>query len=214
MHSHLEIILPYVPDVETAIDSLMQPFNECDEKNMHAFWDWYEIGGRWSGTKLTATLDPEALDRFNDELNAMPLTVSAVQCGKPELMPDSQAVLVDQLWRRHFPHSKQQQCPFFRHAGSKMPLDIATLGECSMHTEAAHFMIAGTYNPEDTSLHPMTMLINEIWNGVSFQKTVFDGTLQSALDYHNQRFTNTRDEYRKLNTPTEDWLVVTVDYHS
>ena len=51
MHSHLELIIPSTTDIKGSVETVLAPFSE-DTNNSHAFWDWYEIGGRWSGLKL------------------------------------------------------------------------------------------------------------------------------------------------------------------
>jgi len=66
MHSLLEIIMPPTDDVEGAIATIMAPFNEQPDEDQedvssYTFWDWYVIGGRFSGSKLQSRLDPEKI---------------------------------------------------------------------------------------------------------------------------------------------------------
>ena len=58
------------------------------------------------------------------------------------------------------------------------------------------------------------MISDDIWNGVMHVKTQWDGKLKTALDAHSEKIKRYRDEYREKRTPKDDWLVVTVDYHS
>ena len=53
MHYHCELWLPEVPEsraeLEQVIEPIMLPYSEHIDKNKTAFWDWYQIGGRWTG---------------------------------------------------------------------------------------------------------------------------------------------------------------------
>jgi len=52
MHYYLEIIMPEPEDVEKSVAEIMEPFREDgDGTSGERFWDWYVIGGRWSGEK-------------------------------------------------------------------------------------------------------------------------------------------------------------------
>ena len=84
MHYHMEIIMPPTEEVKKQVDNILNPFRE--DESGRGFWDWWEIGGRWAGIKEQAGIDPQRLQGFSDELTRRKVTVSAVQCGKPELM--------------------------------------------------------------------------------------------------------------------------------
>lgn len=47
MHHHMEVWLSSNENVENQIEQLLAPFQK--EYNDDGFWDWYEIGGRWTG---------------------------------------------------------------------------------------------------------------------------------------------------------------------
>lgn len=52
MHSHIEIIFPpNTKNINEAVEQILKPFDENVEENKNTFYDWYEIGGRWSGYK-------------------------------------------------------------------------------------------------------------------------------------------------------------------
>ena len=53
-----------------------------------------------------------------------------------------------------------------------------------------------------------------MWNGVNFVKTASDGTLAGALEFFKKEVKMYRSELALERTPKEDWLIVTVDYHS
>ena len=211
MHYHLEVIMPPTDDVETALGTILEQFDEnCEDEegncNPSAFWDWWVIGGRWSGTKLEAFLDKKKKDVFYEKLNEMNVTVSGLICGKQELEPADQIEAVDTLWRELFPESGVEQCPFFKHFDDANNLDICTLEEVSPDMKAYHVIIA-VPNSYDGKLTAKTMYMTEMWNGISFQKTEWDGNLLNTVKAHNERMIE--DQMAK-----NDWLVVTVDYHS
>lgn len=219
MHYHLEIVLPPTDNVEGAIAEIMAPFcevGEDDEYNARGFWDWYVIGGRWGGAHLKAGLDPEKLDQFFNDLEDREVTQSPVVCGKPELKPASQIPMVDGLWREYFPDHELKQCPFFSHFNNQYCdscIDADPYGDISPELTASHLIIAGR-NYDDTTWEAKHMLEAEIWNGVTHQETTWDGNVKTGVQMCMDRMTHYRDEYREANTVRDDWLVVTVDYHS
>ena len=135
MHYSLEIILPAMPieHVEKAVAELMAPFDENNDSpnaSSRSFWDWYQIGGR-----------------FTDGREIRPLS---------EVPPDREVFSV---------------------------------------------MIAIPDKKE--KLHPGFMTVKELWNGVSFQPSAWDGKLSSALLVASVKGIET----------DPSWLAVTVDYH-
>jgi hypothetical protein len=71
MHFHCEIYLKEKPaireELETKIEEIMAPFQEAyiEETDSHAgFWDWWQVGGRWSGihTDYDPDEDPRNID--------------------------------------------------------------------------------------------------------------------------------------------------------
>ena len=209
MHYHCEIIMPPTDDPQREVDLILTPYHEDNSDYPYSFWDWYEIGGRWSGDKINATLDSDKLEEFKDKLIAMKITTSAVIAGKPRLQPEIQQLTVDAMWRAHFPDCGIHQCPLFAHSGSSLPGDIALLKDTPHNLMAHRFMFAG---PEPFRV--FSMMTTEVWNGVQHEHTTFDGTFGEALRRHHDRLVNLTDEARAKYTPDDDWLVVTVDYHS
>lgn len=223
MHYHLEVILPPVPNVEEALNQILAPFNEHEDedgnRNSHTFWDWYVIGGRWAGAKLEATLDPEKKDAFFAELSRREVTVSGLQAGKQKLQPESQIPMVDALWNEYFPDSPLKVCPFFNHFNDQyhnsdgFP-DIMRLKDTPKELTASHVIIAGPSWKDDGTLEAKYMLQASIWNGVTHVDAKWDGKVQTAIDEHKEQLKNTKPEYAAKHVPQDDWLVVTVDYHS
>lgn len=209
MHYRLEIVMPPTEDVKAAIEQIMAPFDENGEYRNHAFWDYWLIGGRWSGSKIKALLGDDRIRKFNDLLVEKRVTVSGVQCGKYTLEPASQIAEVDALWCEHFPDSPIKQCPLFDHYKG----DVMRLDEIPKDLEAGHVIVAG---PDHTGegLEATYMIQDEAWNGVTYVKSEWDGKVSTAIEMHLKRIESYRPEYIEKSTPKPDWLVVTVDYHS
>lgn len=54
MHYHAEVFLPADHSldraaVEATVAAILAPFSEEEEANKRKLWDWYQIGGRWTG---------------------------------------------------------------------------------------------------------------------------------------------------------------------
>lgn len=219
MHYHMEIIMPPTNDVDAAIAQIMEPFNECGEdedgnRNSHTFWDWYVIGGRWSGHKDEAKFDKARLDAFHAELKERKVTVSGIQCGKQDLQPESQIPMVDALWREMFPESGLDVCPLFGHSPRTLPSDICTLADMPEGLTAITGIIAGPGHSDDGKMQAHYLIQDCVWNGVMHVDTKWDGKVKTMLDDHVEKCKNYREEWKAKVTPQPDWLVVTVDYHS
>lgn len=224
MHYHMEIIMPPTDDVEAAVASIMKPFDENGEDeegnpNRHAFWDWYQIGGRWSGSHLKARYEPERLDEFFGWLQSEKVTVSGIRFGKQKLKPSGQIQKVDAKWNEMFPSERFEPCPIFQHSGDNMTDDVCRLVNLPERITCSHIIIAGPRYDHDTNKRTgppeaVYMVQDEIWNGVTHVKADWDGTVRQALAMHSERLKNLNPEYAALMTPSDDWLVVTVDYHS
>ena len=212
MHYHLEVIMPPTSDVQKALEDILAPFNENSEDRTGAFWDWWVIGGRWSGAKRKATFPKDKLADFQQWLKDEGITVSGIQWGKQELSPAYQIPKVDAKWQEML--GVTGPCTLFRHANKHSDTldgDVCTLGEVRDDT-ASRVIIAGP--AFDGGVEACYMVEREYWNGVSHVKTVWDGEVRSALAMWRDKLAQCNAEWREARTPTEDWLVVTVDYHS
>jgi hypothetical protein len=224
MHHHLEVIMPPVDDIEIAVKQILEPFNENGkdedgERNTHAFWDWYVIGGRWAGVKLECTLDLQKKDEFFAELTRLKVTVSGLQAGKQSLQPESQIPMVDALWNEMFPDSPLKACPFFSHFNNQYQNsdgfpDVMRLKDMPKELKPSHVIIAGPHWNDEAKLEAKHMVQDSLWNGVSFVKAAWDGRVQSVIDEFQLRMKSYTPEYAAKHVPQDDWLVVTVDYHS
>ena len=212
MHYHCEIIMPPTDDVDGAVAQIMETFSENNESPSHAFWDWFQLGGRYSGAKLEALATQEKLDAFRAELNRLGVTVSGLVWGKQELQPASQAAAVDELWRAMCPGAGDT-CPMLKHSGDHMALDVCKLSELPPELTTYTLIVAGPdYRGEKVEAH--TLLHKRIWNGVTYQDTTFDGKVASGIAQYTEQVKRYREGYADKMAMKPDWLVVTVDYHS
>lgn len=228
MYHHCEIVMPPTDDVNAALESVLKPFDESDEDNAHPFWDFWVIGGRWAGTKLMAKYDDAKLKEFHQWMQDQKITVSGFLCGKEELKPAIQIQKVDAKWNELFPHESGEQhpCAMFRHSNDQygrdgtgaMPGDICLLSECN-GVKCSRVIVAGPGWDRERKEHcgspeATFMICDSVWNGANHMKVAWDGTLAGAMKQCRKNMDNYADDYREMVTPRDEWLVVTVDFHS
>jgi hypothetical protein len=65
MHYYATVITPLDGSVDKAVAYMMRPHCENDGANEQGFWDWYVIGGRWTGkwTGYDLRKDPRNYER-------------------------------------------------------------------------------------------------------------------------------------------------------
>jgi hypothetical protein len=220
MHYHAEVILPAnvnaagIPDL---ITDLLSEYNENNSEGCNQFFDWLVVGGRWAGTKLEATLDKQKLEAFKERLMEMEVKVHGVVAGKQSLLPEF-IEPVDKLWREMFPDAGQH-CTLFEHANDKYDStslisgDICTLDKLPLDFTAARVIFAA---PIDGEWRITGMYVREIWNGECHQKTEWDGRIMSAVAAFDQHIANYKDSYKAQISieNLQDWIAVTIDYHS
>lgn len=222
MHYRLEIVMPPVDDVNAAVSEIMAPFDENageDISSGHGFWDFWVIGGRYSGRKMEQSIGDDKIAEFTNKLRELNVTCSGLVCGKQELSPASQIPMVDQLWRDMFPDSGSDKCPLFAHSNdqydssSTLPGDICTLKDVPENTTCLRVIIAGE-SWDGQGLEAKFMAQDSFWNGVNHIDTTWDKTLKSAISQYADSMKRAKPEYLEKHLPKEDWIVVTVDYHS
>jgi len=232
MHYHCEVIIPptELDKIQPAISALLAPFDETsdDESVLHPFWDFWVIGGRWAGTKIPAGCDKEKLDEFYDWMKREGVTVSGLQCGKQELSPATQITKVDAKWNEMFPGADGQPklCPIFRHSNDQfgdglegtMPGDICELRD-ALEIECQRIVFAGPSFVSDANawtgpLEATFMLCTVEWNGTNYMKVDWDGKVGSAVEQLRKHARHYGEEYKARIVPQNDWLSITVDYHS
>jgi hypothetical protein len=50
MHYHAEVWIKENEDYESDVNSVLEPFDSNHNRMTGGLWDWFQIGGRWSGT--------------------------------------------------------------------------------------------------------------------------------------------------------------------
>ena len=222
MHYHCEIIVPAgTQDIEAAVESVMDPFDENDSDG-NSFWDFYVIGGRFAGSKQIAKYDKEKLDAFNKWCTDEKITVDSLFAGKEEIYPSSQIPKVDGKWNELFPNSsgKIVPCPLFKHSNNQygrdgdntIDGDISALCD-SLGVKCSRVIFAGLSH-FNKKLEAKFMLAGDVWNGVNHMPVKWDGTIGDALRQWNENLARYSEEAKKKYCAKDDWLCVTVDYHS
>ena len=207
-HEHAEIVIPPTTNVEAALREVMESFRD-EETGEAEWWDYWCIGGRWQGDKLLASIDPDRLQAFFDELAARKVTVSSV--STPPLIgisPASQIPGVDALWQEMFP-DRGSSCPLHQHAEIPDSAAICTVADVPERLQCHRLIIAALWKQgEKMVLKPCVMRATELWNGVEYQDTNFGGYVKPVL------LECLAEPPRWWCKPEGDWLVVTVDSHN
>lgn len=218
MHHHLEVIIPPTNNVEESLNQVLERFNEeyKDEEGYitrSAFYDYYVLGGRWSGCKIEHLLGKDKIDKFTELLVKEKITVSGVVFGKETLKPESQIDKVNKLWNKFFPNSPVKECPLFDNYKNDYG-DVLPLGELPKTLTASRVIIAKQHWEDPTKIEAEFMYATDLWNGVTFQDTNWNGNVKEALNEYTKKLKNMSEEFVKKNTPQDNWICVTVDYHS
>lgn len=209
--------MPPTKNVEEKVKEIMEPFYEGEEENTEPFYDFYVIGGRYSGEKLTQTLDKKKVDKFFKELKKQKITVSGFQAGKQEISPAEQIPLVDKIWDDLFPEIGGA-CPFFKHYNNQYQNkvsypDIMKVKDIPEKLKCNKVIVA-TLNYDETKFKANTMIDDSCWNGVSWNDTKWDKEVKSVIKKHNDSFKNANKDYAKKRIVKDNWIAVTVDYHN
>ena len=170
MHYHCEIILPPTEKIEEAVEQILSPFDENSEEAYRPFWDWYVIGGRWSGSHQKSNYGKEKLSAFWEWINQEKITVANFRAGKYEIRPEEQIEKVDSKWNEMFPRPDGLivPCPLFKHAGEFIEMDICELSEINPELECERVIIA-SLNREGDEMEGIFMLSREFYNGINHQ---------------------------------------------
>lgn len=217
-HYIAEILLPPDVPVEAGVAQVMTGFCEETEEGkvrQADWWDFYKIGGRFSGHKLECRLDPQRLQAFREELAARQVTVHALTCGKPQLAPASQGARVDALWREWFP-GQGESCPLFAHSRDQYRSrgyyedDVCLVRDIHERLTCSRLIVAGPHWKEKDQVEACWMRVTSFWNGVEWQETDFDGSVRAGLEAIQQD----AQQYPGRAMFADDWQVVTVDYHN
>ena len=219
MHYHLEIVMPPTDDVAAAVTQILAPFDENptppteDGPSGNEFFDYWVLGGRWSGSKIKAAFSQERMEAFFAALTKAKVTVSGFVAGKEEISPASQIPAVDALWCEHFPESPIKVCPMFKHYKGNVG-DVMRLAEVPAGLTASRVIVARHHYKDDGRIEAGYMVEDSFWNGVCHTKSFWSGKFFDAMKDCAENMERCHEDYRAKNAPTPDWLVVTIDYHS
>jgi hypothetical protein len=92
MHYHAEIWIKTIEDrdeheIEDMVETIMSPYQEEYGSGSEHFWDWYEVGGRWSHGKNNIT--PVSMLPSLDEIDSFTCATLITETGY---------IYHDQLW--------------------------------------------------------------------------------------------------------------------
>jgi hypothetical protein len=187
MFGHVELVIPPTLDVVDDVNVVMRRVRSRPKP----WCDFHYIGGAWNGLKLLADLD---LVPFERKLDEMRITVSAVRWnGSRESMhPESQAEAVDAEWRRLYP-GHGDSCPLF--AQYKGPPDInwCTVRELPEDLNATRLVVAKP-RAKQRFIHMLS---------------------EEGLRHFGNKVKPAIRSLQKITpeSPTDDWLVVTLCCH-
>lgn len=213
-HYIAEIVIPPTEDIANSVAEVMKSFERENPGDSQPcdWWDWYIIGGRFSGHKTEARIGEEKLKAFIDAITERKVTCAALQCGKQELLPESQIPMVDALWREMVP-GHGDKCILFAHARDQYRKDgvysddVCRVADVPAALKCDRLIIAGKDYSDETKLKGCEMLADSWWNGCTHQKTDFDGVVATGLHRLKEEIRHDGPLF------SNDWLVVTVDYH-
>ena len=222
-HYHLEIIMPPTDDVDAAVTKIMAPFNENPPEeakvdSLPPFWDFWQIGGRWTGAHDPSYIpedDPRnhetcflcggtgfRRDDAGEKARERDPTYTCNGCGTY----DNET----KAWKHILPTpgvAIKWPTQWVRFGG-----DVAKFGDVPDDFTAARVIFAAPNYKDE--LAATSMFSDKIWNGCNRERTTWNGTFLGAIRLHRDAIKHYSDEAKERVTPYLDWLVVTVDYHS
>lgn len=220
MHCRLELLLPpgsTKEDVEPAMQFLSEyePAG-WDEDAGHPEWvgprrgvyDYFVIGGRWTGAHAEAHYSEDDMSRFRRLLQGREVKVSRVRMGKPTLTSHKPEE-IDGWWREMFPDGPLSRCPIFDYASFA---DVDAMPVAKLHPEDSAEMVYIVGPPEQ--YRHRHFLRTSTWNGMNWQKSAWDGKIASAIESHNALLDGATEEYRAPRLVTGEWVAFTVDCHT
>jgi len=170
MHYHGEVYFKERPkDVLKAVSKAMEPYREWfneETDEYGGFWDWFVIGGRWSGEHTKMKLDQEKLRDFYKVCEEKGLFWIG-----GEYSEEVQKVRRCEEFLRIFPDFKGL-IPTCRDVYKEDGYadDIVPVEEVTPQLRCYTLILPGE------------VLHYKVWDGKAFRKTGFDGCVKKALD--------------------------------
>lgn len=199
MHYHCEVVFRERPeDVENAVEKALSPFREQDGPDIGhpgGWWDWWQIGGRWTGAHVPG------YDAEKDPSKVETCDICYGTGTRVNVMPSPELGLVVSA------PGERMKCNGCNGTGKRTswPTRWVPLEQDVMEAERL---------PDDLSCYTLVLadtgevLMTEVWRAVyddsgefvsgNFEKTGFDGKVKPAL----------------LSRGLTGAWCVTVDYHS
>lgn len=187
MHYFAAVVVPKDADVEKAVTEAMAPFDENDGDNPAGEWDWWVIGGRWTG--VWSEYDP-VRDPANLELCRL--------CAGTGMRNDARG----QAYRAEHPDYTCNGCVM---AGSPPGQTVKHPSEWQPH-EFDQLPSAKVLRLTEASSgfpQPYTLVTDGGW----WSRENWDGTAFTADPDFDRRYISALREH------AETHLVVVVDYH-
>jgi hypothetical protein len=142
------------------------------------------------------------------------------------LQPKSQIAEVDRLWQEHFPESEIKSCPLFAHSNDQfreyLPGDVMPVSMIPKDYTSSRLIVAKPKRDWGHEGSPIivnefsaeTMLETEYWNGVDLVSTEWHGNVVDGLKRHENKVSSYRGDAAEEYRVRDNWICVTVDYHS
>jgi len=170
MHYHCEVYLERLPkDVFEAVSKVMEPyelwFDEATGER-HGFWDWFVVGGQWSGAHTIATLDPSKIEKFYKICEEKRLFWCGVKSPKKvqEAKRREEFLKLFPGFEGPIPTCRD------RYKDDGYVDDVVSVGRVSPRLTCY------------TLILPDEVLHYKVWTGVDFCRTDFDGYVKKALE--------------------------------
>lgn len=215
MHYHLELWLPSNENVEAQVADILTPYREDNEESdipsNERFWDWYQIGGRWTSIH-NPEYDPEK-DERNWEFctlcngSGMRTWTHHNEIARNSLFNETSDVKIEPFEKLipcnacttgadHTPviPSKPGWKVKWPTAWADVEYDIMEVEKVPDDLNAFGVMVNGQLG----DAYYDQLFVKHIWNGSEIVETDFDGNVKAALS--------------KLGITTG--YLVTIDYHS
>ena len=202
----------------SAAESFLEPYGNS------RVWDWYVIGGRWSGTLREDSLDKKKLAKYHKEFEKRKLGWTSAENSE-----EAQREKAWALWREMFPEWKGDP-PVYRdrYKQEGQSDDVLPLSECLTAVESWRKAYLDAKNEfiENLSKRLKESLVEQKAkkpaNGSKKKKWVppVDYLLYQAGKYAYDDFSfescvvNTEDGGCNLPETTNGWYAVMVDMHA
>jgi len=194
MHYHVEVVL--TPKDLKEWENVSRVVEKAMNSARPAIgWDWYVIGGRWSGDHTLAMMSSDGLKKFWQEFEKLGLGWTSAEHPEEERRKAAWA-----LWKEHFPQYRGTP-PVYRncYAADGLGDDVIDVIDCPPRLGC--YTLVLPKGPKGTHERRSRVRILEVEKyvpGQGFKPTEFDGKIAPVLKREG----------------IEDGKIVTVDIHS